>query len=245
LDDDDLFVINKTVTNYNGVLCSYQISEDHNNETMVKKTKLPKETYFRLLCIDYLPKNVKKVLYLDCDIIINGSLKELYNTDLTGLLFAAAYDFIEVAGEEFKVTFQQRLVANNYMPETYKYVNAGVLLMNLDYFRQVVTTEEIVNMIDDLGAILKWHDQDFINYVFHKYIHYIDYKMYNYFPIYKDWDDLNPGKPVIIHFAGDFKPWRDNYFKLCEQYIVARNNRTRPFVEQAKELYEKFAAMDH
>jgi len=244
LNKDDLSEIEKTVTSYGGVLLSYHISADHDSETMVKKTRLPKETYYRLICMDYLPKHVKKVLYLDCDIIVNGSLKGLYNTDLTGLMFAAAEDITEVAGKNFDLPVPQRIEANNFMPTTSKYVNAGVLLMNLEYLRKVITTDEIVTMIDELGDLLVWHDQDFINYVFHKYTLYLDYKYYNYFPVYWDWDELKPGEPVIIHFAGGFKPWVDGYFDICKPYVMALDNKTERFVEQAKELYEKYAAME-
>jgi len=244
LDEDDLLVIEKTVTSYGGALSSYHISADHDSETMVKKTRLPKETYYRLICMDYLPKYVKKVLYLDCDIIVNGSLKALYNTNLTNHMFAAAEDITEVAGKTFNRPVPQRAEASNYMPETSKYVNAGVLLMNLEYLRKVITTDEIVAMIDELGDLLVYHDQDFINYVFYKYTMYIDYKMYNYFPVYWDWDDLKPGVPVIIHFAGGFRPWLDDYFDNCKPYVLALNNKTERFVEQAKELYEKYAAIE-
>jgi len=244
LDENDISEIEKTVTSYGGVLLAYHISADHDSETMVKKTRLPKETYYRLICMDYLPKNVKKVLYLDCDIIVNGSLKELYDTDLTGLMFAAAEDITEVAGAKFNLPVPQRITAGNYMPDTCKYVNAGVLLMNLEFLRKVITTDEIVTMIDELGDLLVWHDQDFINYVFHKYILYIDYKLYNYFPVYWDWDELRPCEPVIIHYAGGFKPWLENYLDLCKPYVQANNNRTELFVKQTKELYEKYAAIE-
>jgi len=247
LNKKDLSEIEKTIAIYDGVFSSYRISANHESETMNKKTALPKETYFRLLCMDYLPATVKKVLYLDCDIVINGPLKEFYDTDLTGYMFAAAYDNAEVIGEEFDVLLLPTLRVKQYdlMPDIYKYVNTGVLLMNVEYMRELVTTEEIIDMIEKLGSrnILHFHDQDFINFVFHKYILYIDYVMYNYLPIYKDWDELKPGAPVIIHFLGPFKPWKDDYFDVCEKYLAHRNNRTRPFAEQAKELYEKYAAM--
>jgi lipopolysaccharide biosynthesis glycosyltransferase len=98
LDEDDLRVIDETVRQFNGKLFSYQMITDHSSETMDKPTRLPKETYYRLLCLDYLPIRLKRVLYLDCDVLINGSLKELYKTDLTGYLFAAADDTLEAMG---------------------------------------------------------------------------------------------------------------------------------------------------
>ena len=38
-------------------------------------------TYYRLLAPILLPSEIDKVLYLDCDIIINDNISELYNED--------------------------------------------------------------------------------------------------------------------------------------------------------------------
>jgi len=164
--------------------------------------------------------------------------------DLTGYMFAAADDYVEVIGKSSEPTAQQRAVIDQYIPKDCKYVNSGVLLMNLEYLRKAVTTDEIITMIEEFGDHLVWHDQDFINYVFYEYILHIDYRLYNYFPVYYNWGELTSEKPVIIHFAGVFKPWKDNYFSRCEPFVEAYKNTTRRFVEQAKELYEKYAALD-
>jgi len=244
LDEDDISLIDEVVKRYDGELFSYMITADRDSTTIAKKTRLPKETYYRLLCMDYLPDSIKRVLYLDCDIIINGSIKELFNIDLTGYLFAAADDYVEVIGKSSEPTTQQRNVINQFIPETCKYVNAGVLLMNLEYLRKMVTTDEIVTMIEEFGDLLVWHDQDFVNYVFYEHILHLDYRIYNYFPVYWYWEDLNPGIPAIIHYGGFFKPWKDDYFSRCEPFIEAYQGRTREFVRQAKELYEKYAAIE-
>jgi len=252
LNEDDLSIVEKTVKRYGGKLCSYRIDVKSLSEAIHKpteanedpreKSRLPMETYFRLLCIDYLPKSIKKVLYLDCDVIVNGSLKELYNMDLTDYMFAAADDFLEAL--ELPADHWQRGIIYSHIPETFKYVNAGVLLMNIDRFRQVITTEEIISIIDEHGDLLIWHDQDFINYLFYKYIYHFDYKLYNYFPVYPDWEDLEPGRPVIIHYGGDFKPWNDDYYEKCESIIKVHRGGTSRFARQAKKLYEKYAAFE-
>jgi len=244
LEEDDLSELDKTVKGYGGELFSYKITASRESDTIVKKTRLPKETYYRLLCMDYLPDSLDRVLYLDCDIIVNGSLKALYNVDLTGYMFAAADDYVEVIGKSSEPTKQQRAVIDQYIPKDCKYVNAGVLLMNLELFRKAVTTDEIIAMIEEFGDLLVWHDQDFINYVFYEHILHIDFRLYNYFPIYCYWGEATPEKPTIIHFAGFFKPWKDDYFNRCEPFVEAYQNTTRRFVEQAKELYEKYAAME-
>jgi len=243
LDGDDISVIDRVVKQYGGELFSYQVSASRDSATMVKKTRLPKEAYYRLLCMDYLPDVVKKVLYLDCDIIVNGSIKEMYNTDLAGYMFAAADDYVEVIGKSSESTIQQRAIIDQYIPKDCKYVNSGVLLMNLEYLRQAVTTDEIITMIEEFGDKLVWHDQDFINYVFYEHILHLDYRLYNYFPVYWYWEELTPGLPAIIHYAGFFKPWKDDYYNRCTPYMEAYKGRTDRFIKQAKELYDKYAAM--
>jgi len=244
LDKDDLLKIDRVVKNYGGELFSYKIAASRESDTIIKESRLPKEAYYRLLCMDYLPDSLERVLYLDCDVIINGSIKELYFTDMEGYMFAAADDYVEVIGKASDSTIQQREIIDQYIPNTFKYVNSGVLLMNLEYLRRAVNTDEIIEMIEEFGDKLVWHDQDFINYVFYEHILHVDYRLYNYFPVYWYWEELNPGMPAIIHFAGFFKPWKDDYSSKCEPFIEACHGRTKRFAGQAKELYEKYAAME-
>jgi len=241
LDEDELSDINNTIQLYNGKFYSYKLDISSYGDTICKPTRLPMETYYRLFCLDYLPRSVKKVLYLDCDIIINGSIKELYNVDISRLMFAAADDFHEVLN--YPPDYWVCQIVDGYLPKTHKYVNAGVLLMNIDRLRQVMTTKEIISMIEELGDIIVFHDQDFINYLFYKHIYHVDYKLYNYFPVYGDWEELEYMQPAIIHFAGFFKPWKDDYYEKCESFIMKHQGRTRQFVTQAKELFDKYAAM--
>ena len=245
LDEADISIIDRVVRHYDGSLFTYKITPNNDSETMTKKTRLPMETYYRLLCMNHLPESIDKVLYLDCDIIINGSLEPLFDIDLTGYLFAAADDYVEVIGKNSEPTARQRAVIDQYIPKTCRYVNSGVLLINLESLRKVITTEEIITKIDEYGDVLVWHDQDFINYHFYEHILHLDCTLYNYFPVYWYWEELKPGKPVIIHFAGVFKPWKEDYFSRCEPFAVAYQERTRPFIRQAKELYEKYAEMPY
>ena len=44
--------------------------------------RYPQEIYYRIFAAKYLPDTIDKILYLDPDLIVNGSLKELYNINL-------------------------------------------------------------------------------------------------------------------------------------------------------------------
>lgn len=52
--------------------------------------RYPKEMYYRLLAPYFLPDTMDRVLYLDPDILIINPLRELWETDFGGKLFAAA-----------------------------------------------------------------------------------------------------------------------------------------------------------
>jgi len=243
--DDDLAEVRRVVNIYGGDFYSYKVKTEHINATMIesKQGRLPGETYYRLLCMSYLPKDLDRVLYLDCDIIINGSLEEFYNTDLTDYLFAAAFDFIEVMSDASDSIKELRASVMQYVPQGCKYVNAGVLLINISMLRDVLTTEKIITMIDEISNILLNRDQDFLNFVFGSQIRYVDYKLYNYMPLYWHWDELKPGQPVIFHFAGGIRPWKDDYFKLLEPYVEAYQGKTRRFTKQVKKLYDHYEAL--
>ena len=47
-----------------------------------EQQKLSISTYFRLFIGDILPKHVKKIIYLDGDIIVCDNLRELWNIDM-------------------------------------------------------------------------------------------------------------------------------------------------------------------
>lgn len=74
-------------------------------------------TLLRLLA-DLVPDMPDKLLYLDVDILFNGDITQLYDTDLTGFEYAAARDH-----------YGKYLIHPNY-------INAGVLLFNLRQMKQ-------------------------------------------------------------------------------------------------------------
>ena len=44
--------------------------------------RYPREMYYRIFAAEYLPRRIDRVLYLDPDIIVNGSVRELYDTPM-------------------------------------------------------------------------------------------------------------------------------------------------------------------
>lgn len=172
-----------------------------------------KEMYYRLLAFKFLPKDLDRILYLDPDILILNPVKGLYNIDLTGYLYAAAYHNIIPIKEINKIRF------STY--EIDAYYNSGVLLMNLDLQRELIKEQEIFDFVKENKSKLIMPDQDIINALYSKYIKNLEEKLYNYdaryFSYYKimssgKWDmEYVLRNTVILHFCGKKKPWKKDY----------------------------------
>lgn len=168
-----------------------------------------KETYYKLLIPEIIPDGIEKVLYLDVDIIINGEIDGIYNMDLKDKLLGVRPDYFV---NRFETNYKESLgIKRNEI-----YFNAGVMLFNLYKFKKIYNKEEIFRYIDEHKEIIKFHDQEVFNALFHNDIVICQGK-YNEFSRYKGIIDYIKYKlhlytrKSIIHYAGR-KPWNDRYF---------------------------------
>lgn len=176
--------------------------------------RYPKTIYYRLLAYKYLPKNLKRILYLDVDILVINDLMSLYELDLKGYWYAAAsHTSLDVTDN------LNKLRLGNY--ETESYYNSGVMLMDLEAIREHVKANDIFNYIEKMGKALFLPDQDILNGLYGQHIMKIPDELYNYDarmnPLYfaksnGEWDiDWVIDNTVILHFCGRDKPWRSEY----------------------------------
>ena len=188
--------------------------------------RLSKATYYRLLIGDILPESVHKLLYLDPDIVINKDLTEFYNTDLNGCVLAGCchlYGFNEwVNFHRLRVKRKKRI----------HYINAGVLLIDLDMWRKNITLKQILNFIQKKIRYLLLADQDVINVLFSDKLMRIDERIYNLDEkTFKHFSEKSAKKYMIdlnwvrentavIHYNGKHKPWNEPEYegKLGEFY---------------------------
>ncbi len=98
---------------------------------------------FLRLYADKLEELPEKILYLDTDIICYRDLNELYNTDISKVEYAAAIDYF---GKWFI---------------DYKYINSGVLLMNLKLLKEADTLSKCRKMCVEKKMLLP--DQTALN----------------------------------------------------------------------------------
>lgn len=170
-----------------------------------------KATYYRLLMADYLPQNIDKILYLDCDMIIEKSLRELWNVDLKDKAIAGVIDQCDRAINNYN-----RL---RYSPAEH-YVNAGMLLINLSYWREKCLSKVFLDYMTNNAERIRFHDQDVINAVLYNkkillplkynvqtsFYHKIDFVEFDYWEVAKELE-LAIKNPVILHYSSGLKPW--------------------------------------
>lgn len=166
-------------------------------------------TYYRLLAPQLLPQEIDKILYLDCDMIIDQSIESLYNTDIENYALAAALDedyMNEGKYQRLEYTFEK------------KYFNAGVLLINLKYWRDYKVMQRCFEYIKGNACKLIFHDQDTLNAVLNKEVKLLSVKYNLQTAMLCRNTSLNTDtkleiekykyQPTIIHYTGASKPWQ-------------------------------------
>ena len=155
---------------------------------------ISKETYYRY-AIPQLFKNYDKILYLDCDIVVKSSLKELFDTNIEEYYFAGVED---VLSEDNKA----RLGLG-------KYCNAGVMLLNLKKMREDNIEEKLFDYTMKNQDKILWQDQDVMNVVMQDGIFCLpltwNVQVFDWGNDSKFHKIINSAN--IIHFVGCIKPW--------------------------------------
>lgn len=202
----------------------------------------------RLLLTKYLPEELSSILYLDCDVIISGSLDYLESVNLNNHAFAAVPELCMPPA-------QKKYIG---LSPSDQYFNAGILLINLDYWRKYNLEKQFMDYYSSMNGQLLYSDQDILNHccrghilpLSHRYnlapvLHYFPrYFIKKYQPAYycknrSEYLDILK-HPSIIHFLGDERPWmRGNfnpYRKVYEYYKSLSPWKEEP-LKQGRELY--------
>lgn len=167
-------------------------------------------TYYRLYMSKVLPKDIDKVIYLDGDIIVMDSLLSMWNYPMMGKPIAAIPDpFNNMVKHYNRLRYPQGL----------GYFNAGVLLIDLKYWRDNDCLETFLDIVNRYKNRLSSHDQDVLNVAFMNDKVVLPLK-YNVMPGYLcklQYNSLSwefeeqiveaQRHPIIVHFSFVPKPW--------------------------------------
>ena len=220
--DAHFFVLTEGLTDMNKSILK-DIAERYNStidfcivdSNIVKHFPMPADggdhisiaTYYRLLIEYLIPSSIDKVIYMDCDIVVRGDLSELYNIDLEGKALGAVYQNV--------IPSTKQDLDRLMMSEELGYFNAGVLLINLKYWRENDVTKRLLNFIKCHFTLIKQHDQDTLNSVLQTETQSISYR-WNFLPLfYSVKNPVFPShvvyekdvEPSVIHYVCAPKPW--------------------------------------
>jgi len=176
-------------------------------------------TFFRLLIERLIPARCERVLYLDCDLVVEGDLLALWATDLQGTTVAAAAERA-VSCPRYGVARWRELDLSPTAP----YFNAGLMLIDLTRWRARNYGERVLDYLHEHGDTLRIKgNQEGLNAVLAGDWTMLD-PAWNVLNWYYDvrWFDAARYGPVpsrrdrrrilreakVIHFTTRFKPWR-------------------------------------
>lgn len=199
-------------------------------------------TYLRFLIPHFVKKSVKRVLYLDADMICNADLRELFDIDLEGNVLGAVCDAISshAINKEFRLRSKSFIKPNVRL--RYKagesYFNAGMLLIDLDRWQEEKVLERCIGILHSYATPMC--DQDALNLCLKGKVKQLSAKWNLLWPLTfketasllessKSMKDAVLGEltlpyaqgektAALLHFAGYFKPWRKGRFILDDGY---------------------------
>lgn len=176
--------------------------------------------YARLFAAELLPTEIKRVLYLDCDMVVNADLAELWNFDLEGNSIAAVQDQMFPS-----------IKKSIGIPPQIPYFNSGLLLIDLSKWRELDFGKRCFDFISKYNGRVIHHDQGVLNGLFWgrwtrlplRYnvmtIHFfLNQKLIrkffkDYSPFYDEVEiELAKSNPVILHYTPSYTshPWEEH-----------------------------------
>ncbi|MDR1310707.1 MAG: glycosyltransferase family 8 protein [Burkholderiaceae bacterium] len=157
----------------------------------------------RLFISELIPHE-NRIIYLDCDIIVKCSLSALYLKDMKDHIILGTRDIASpMLAEKLGVR---------------RYINSGVLLMNLEKMRSENTINRILQWTAQNIQSIKLGDQDIINGALENYIGNLSDK-WNVQELRRKTRFSLQTNPAIIHYIGKHTPWKET-------------GRTRPYAEE-------------
>lgn len=188
----------------------------------------PVPAWGRVFIPELLKEEKGNVLYLDIDVLVCRDLTELFRTDLAGRAVGVVFENFSKPGSHFNERLDMPLSCTGYF-------NSGVLLMDVDVFRQKGLVRAVLDYAVSYRDRLTCPDQDALNGALceltaplHPRRNWHDgltRRILKNDPAEKFWRGVTPRQaveaalePGILHYQGVHKPWRYNWRYEGERY---------------------------
>lgn len=235
--DDDMTMINKlkleSLTTSNIIVKCLNVAPLIDTSSLYAHSHFSLQTFYRWWIPEILPQ-YKKVIYIDCDLVVNADLREFYNIDLEGKIVGGIIDPTEKIDGQ-KIDFFYNYIQNTLKLNPYKYINAGVLLIDSEKFNQAKIKDKCIDVIRSYKK-LECLDQDALNITLVDNIKFID-NIWNFQTGNRSYDKLEKYDHIhnIIHFTTSSKPWKSVNASLCEYFWKYAKNSI--FYEEILSMY--------
>lgn len=178
----------------------------------------------------------EKVIFLDCDLVIQEDISDFWNVDIKDYHLAA------VENPDFNRFDQLRI------PVGSRTFNSGVMLLNLKAWRENNIPEKVMEFLVSNSHKTALHDQDGFNSVLYdkwlsvapkwnQQTKFFSMKLNESSFSQEEWHEALK-RPAIIHFTTSSKPWQYTNihpFK-AEYYKYLKMTEWNDFVPQGKNL---------
>ena len=218
-------------------------------EVITKKSSLPGDSsffpfniYARIFISEWLPKTIRKILYLDVDMIFRRDISELWGIKINGATIAAVLDKSQFFSNSWAGIPNYKEL--NFAPET-KYFNSGLLIIDTEKWRLENIKVKVLACIQDNLKFATYPDQYGLNIVFAN----------KWFNIDERWNTQSGStdeNPYVIHFTGrkpiyrsyqksqDYnKVYRDEFYKYLRLTQWSEFESINEYQRLLKKLYIK------
>jgi len=195
----------------------------------VLNDRMSTSAYLRLCLPELLPDRCERALYLDSDMLVTSSLTPLWTEPFDGTALCAVQDYYTPYVSSTRgLDYYCELGLAPHTP----YFNAGVMAINLSYWRTHGVGRAALQHIETYRDRLNFHDQEGLNAVVAGNWKPLD-PAWNLFVTPDRLKDV-PSSAVqealierprlfqtahVYHFAGDVKPWiLDTYHPMQRQW---------------------------
>jgi len=231
----NIFIIHKNVKSFNGLkknieehsnllnLYTYQFDSSKINLPPIK-SHVSEATYYRLFISQYIPQDIKFLVYLDADILcINDPTTKLINTfaqiESENTVIAAK---VESKREDNNIFFERLNLKNN------KQFNAGVLIINFSKWINQNIESNLLNILDKRYNEIFDYDQEILNIYFDGKFTDLDNNL-NYQAIGGQDDELFnhiENNVYFLHYLGKGKPWSiENFIFSTSEFYQREFNK--------------------
>jgi lipopolysaccharide biosynthesis glycosyltransferase len=251
LSEADRKALLRTVRAKNIEIQFIKIQEQAFFKDMLVWGHVPIASYYRFMLPNLVSQDVKKIIYLDSDLIVSADIGKLWDIDIGERHLLAVQEqganVLYVSSEGALLNYKE-LGIN----ATEKYFNAGVLVINLARWREDDIGSKAIRYVRDHKEHVRWWDQDALNAVLAYKWGELDHRWNLLSQIFKNpaWED-GPVKdreqylrlihhPYIIHFNTWSKPWQNGCRHPFARLFLKYLRKTHYWPLSLRLSYHKF-----